>query len=492
MRHSLAILLILLTAPVQAADKTTQHTISLPGGPFAFTAAVETIKLANPQGAPVAEIVTTAFLHDAPAPRPITFAFNGGPGAASAFLDVGAIGPWRVPIALPVVPSQNPTLIDNAETWLPFTDIVFIDPPGTGYSRATGPGPGPGPGPGHGPGDDARKPFQTVDGDIATLATVIRRWLAAHHRLDAPIILAGESYGGFRAPRLARALLDQQGAGVSGLVMISPVLDFNGRDAPYDPMRWVARLPSLVAAARTAASRDSVQDAERYAAGDYLQDLVRGPNDAAATARMAARVAALTGLDPAVVQRRNSRIDLEAMLRDRRPGQVATPYDATLFAADPFPAAPHDNSPDALLDGLRGPLTGAMLLLYERLDWLPDGAPARRYDLLNDSIAHDWDYGRGNVRPESMTALRQYLALDPAAHAIVVHGLYDLVTPYFASKLLLDQVPETTPPGRLALRLYPGGHMAYLQQSARAALRDDAAALIAQAVASRSAPSPAP
>lgn len=473
MRYLILLLLIVAAAAARAADKTTQHTLALPTGPFALTAIIETIKLANPQGAPLVEVVATAFLHDGEKPRPVTFAFNGGPGAASAFLDLGAIGPWRVPLVIPVVPSQDPAPVDNAETWLPFTDLVFIDPPGTGYSRVTG------------TGDNAGRPFHSVDGDIATLATVVHRWLETHHRLDSPVFLAGESYGGFRAPRLARALLEQEGTGVSGLVMISPVLDFNGRESPYDPMRWVARLPSLVAAARHAATRADVQDAETYAAGDYLADLVRGPNDALASARMTARVAGLAGLDPALVRRRGGRIDLEDFLRDRTPGQVATPYDATLLAADPFPAAPHDNSPDAVLDGLRGTLTSGMLLIYQRLDWQPDGAPARHYNLLSNNVAHDWDYGRSNARPESMTALRQYLALDPAAHALVVHGLYDLVTPYFASKLLLDQVPETTPPGRLSLRVYAGGHMSYIQQSSRAALRDDAAAMIGQALAAR-------
>ncbi len=474
-----------LITPLWAADSTTQHTLNLPAGPLPFTAAVETLTLANAQGAPQAEVVTTAFLHQpadaAPRPtsRPVTFAVNGGPGASSAWLDLGAIGPWRVPVAVPVVPSQDPAPVDNAETWLAFTDLVFIDPVGTGYSRALG------------KEDDAGRPYHSVDGDARSLATVMRRWLQAHGRLASPVFIAGESYGGFRGPRLARALLDQQGIGVSGLVLVSPVLDFNGRDGPYDPLRWVARLPSLVAAARDAASR--VEDAERYAATDYLLDLVRGPNDAAARARVAERVAGLTGLDPALVRRREGRIDLEAFLRDRVPGQVASPYDATIAAADPFPAAPHDNSPDPVLDGLRAPLTRAMLGLYrDRLDWQPNGAPNRQYQLLNDAIARDWDYGRGNSRPEAMTALRQFLALDPAARALVVHGLTDLVTPYFGSALLLDQVPETAPPGRLGLRAYPGGHMFYLRDDSRAALRSDAAGLVRAALAARQAAQQAP
>ena len=466
-KRLLWILLVFVAAtPAFAADKTTRHTLALPDGPVAMTAAVETHKLATPDGKPAAEIVTTAFTADGPA-RPVTFAFNGGPGAASAYLDLAAIGPWRVPLAVPVVPSQDPAPVDNAETWLAFTDLVFIDPPGTGYSRWLGDGP------------DAGKPFLSVDGDIRTLATTIRRWLEAHGRLGSPVFLAGESYGGFRAPRLARALLDQQGVGVRGIVMISPVLDFNGRDAAYDPVHFAAQLPSITAAHLRARTRADNAAAETYAAGPYIADLLRGPNDAAALDRLAATLAPLTGLDPALIRRRGGRIDLGAVLRDTQPGAVASPYDATLAALDPFPAAAFDHSPDPVLDGLKGPLTTAMLALYHgRLEWQPDGTPNRQYTLLNDELNRQWDYGRSNGRPESMTALRQYLALDPTARALVVHGLYDLVTPYFANALLLAQVPDSAAGPRLSLKAYPGGHMFYLDETSRRALRDDARAMI--------------
>jgi carboxypeptidase C (cathepsin A) len=473
MRRLPAILVLLLVATTaHAADKTTQHTLALPEGPLPITATVETQRLTTPDGKPVAEVVTTAFTHEG-AGRPVTFAFNGGPGAASAWLDVGAIGPWRAPIVIPVVPSQDPTPADNPDTWLGFTDLVFIDPPGTGYSRWLG------------DGDAAGKPFLSVDGDIRTFATVIRRWLEAHHRLGAPVFLAGESYGGFRAPRLAEALLQQQGVGVSGLVILSPVLDFNGRDSAYDPVHVAAQIPAIVAAHRHATTRPT--DAEAYAAGDYITDLLRGPNDHAAQDRIATTLAGLTGLDPALIRRRGGRIDWATVLRDQHEGQVGTPYDITLLAGDPFPGARDDNSPDALLDGLRAPISAAMLSVYQRLDWQPDGAPNRQYQLLSDSVNRAWDYGHGMNRPESMTALRQFLALDPTTRVLVVHGLYDIITPYFADALLLAQVPETTPPGRLALHAYPGGHMFYTDPQSRHALRQDANDLITAALAARAA-----
>jgi len=469
--------------PDQGADKTTSHTLALPGRTLAFNATVSTLRLANPQGAPQADVVVTAFqlANVAPGTRPVTFAVNGGPGAASAWLNLGAIGPWRVPLGAGSSPSGRPALVDNNETWLDFTDLVFIDPVTTGYSRILA------------GGDDARRRMLSVNGDIDELATVARRWLEANGRLQSPKFIVGESYGGFRGPKLARALLDDQGVGVSGLVLVSPVLDFNGRDGPYDPMRWVGRLPSMAAAARGAAGRAEMRDAEAYAATDYLLDLVRGERDTAAVDRVSTRVAALTGLDPALVRRRAGKIDVGTFARDREPGRVASPYDVTVSAADPFPAAANDNSPDAVLDALRGPVTSAMMDLYAtRLDWKPGGAPSRQYYLLNEATAREWDYGRSNARPEAMGAMRQFLALDPAAHVMVAHGLTDLVTPYFASKLLLDQVPDQGPSDRLQLRVYGGGHMFYSRDASRAALHADAEALVRAALSATGPGSPPP
>jgi len=371
------------------------------------------------------------------------------------------------------LPSAAPIPIENAETWLDVTDLVFIDPPGTGYSRVTG-------------GDEARRQFYSVNGDIDTLAVVARRWLEGHGRLLAPKFIVGESYGGFRGPKLARTLLDKQGVGVSGLVLISPVLDFNGREAPWNPFTYVVTLPTMAATYREAHSRAEVADVESYATGDFLSDLLKGERDTAAVDRLSSRVAALTGLDPALVHRRAGRIDLSTFLRDRVPGKVGSPYDGTVEAWDPFPSAANDNSPDPILDGQRAPLTSAMLFVYhDWLDWQPEGAPARQYEVLNGQVAHDWDYGRRNGRPEAFTELRQFLALDPSTRVIVAHGLNDLVTPYFTDALLLRQTPSFGAPSQIQLLTYPGGHMFYCRNESRQALHRDMAAMVASALAAR-------
>jgi carboxypeptidase C (cathepsin A) len=179
-------------------------------------------------------------------------------------------------------------------------------------------------------------------------------------------------------------------------------------------------------------------------------------------------VAGLIGLDPALVRRRAARVDVPTFLREREPGRVGSGYDATVAGADPFPEAALGGGrwEDPVIDALRPVFTGAALDLYGRLlGWRPPpaaagGGPERRYDLLNLSVNRQWRY-EGPQPPESLDALRAALALDPRLRVLVAHGIADLVTSYFASKLLLDQVPPTQPPDRLELKVYGGGHMFY-------------------------------
>ena len=198
-------------------DSTTKQTLALPGRTLAFTATAGSIRLFDDKGEPQADIAYTAYQLDGadPATRPVTFLFNGGPGAASAYLQLGATGPWRLAIdGDAAMPSASPDLQPNAETWLDFTDLVFIDPVGTGYSRFVA------------TGDDVRKKFFSVDGDVDSIALTIRRWLEKSDRLLSPKFVAGESYGGIRGPKIVRNLQTEQGVGVKGLILISPVLDF--------------------------------------------------------------------------------------------------------------------------------------------------------------------------------------------------------------------------------------------------------------------------
>jgi carboxypeptidase C (cathepsin A) len=454
------------------AAATTSHTIELPGRSLRFKATAGPIRLSDAESlAPMADIATTAFILEGAdsAKRAVTFAINGGPGAASAWLDLGAMGPWRLPLdrASPS-PSASPAAIDNADTWLDFTDLVFIDPPGTGYSRILA------------KGDETRRHFYSINGDIEALAVTIRKWLATNKRLDSPKFIVGESYGGFRAPKLARRLQDEEGIGVAGLVLISPVLDFGWFEGANNPLTFATRLPSQTAVARGLTGpegRAALSDVEAYAAGPYLTDLLRGERDFQALSRVAEKVASFTGLDPALVRKLGGRIDTATFARekDRASAKVMSLYDARAGGFDPSPHAAASDYSDPILDAIKTPLASAMAdLTGNRLGWTVEA----RYEILNENVNRAWDWGGGRDRAEALSDLKRAMALDPSLRVLVAHGLTDLVTPYFASKVLIDQVPPMGDPDRLRLKVYGGGHMLYLDGKSRAGLREDARKLI--------------
>lgn len=460
------------SAPSLPPDAVTHHSVELADRTIRFAATAGSIELGDRRATSRSDIAYIDYrIQEADrATRPVTFVVNGGPGASSAWLQLGALGPWRIAMLdAAAAPSAPSALLPNAETWLDFTDLVFIDPVGTGYS-------------GFLQGDgEARRRIWSVEGDDQSLAEFIRRWVEKNGRAASPKYLVGESYGGFRGPRLARALQREHGIAVSGLVLVSPVLDFAGRSAVFDPLALAARLPTIAAIGRAASgpvSRAALEEAERYATSEYLIDLVRGVRDPETVARMSERVAALTGLDGEWVRRHQARLGIGETLRQlgARTDSVVSAYDGTVTNPDPFPSSPRQAVPDPVLDSLIAPLNRAMLGLYdERLNWRPEG---RRYEVLNRATSREWDWGRGNSPPESVSSLRLALAQDRRLRVVIAHGLFDLVTPYFASQLILDQIPGGAGGDRVRLAAYPGGHMFYALTGSRAALRGEGRAMI--------------
>ncbi len=449
----------------------TSHAIAIEGEKIAFTARAGAIRLRDAQtDAPQADVAYVSYERAAadPLTRPVMFLFNGGPGAASVWLNLGAASPWRLRIAVEALaPSAAPVTVDNLETWLPFADLVFVDPPGTGYSKILS------------DSDDVKKRFYSVQGDAEALSVVVRKWLLARGRLASPKFLVGESYGGFRVVKMLRALRERENIGISGLLLISPALDFSWLSGDRNLLSYPAHLPSFAAAARGATDRTAVADVESYAAGEYVQDLLKGPKDAEALARMSASIARFTGLDQNLVAQMGGRIDAKTFSRElgRKEQRVRSSYDAEISAFDPAPFSPESDWADPVLDSLRAPLGAAMTrLTTEKLGW-PIGDA--RYFVLNDQIAHQWDFGRfGRPAAEVVSDLKDAVALDPQLNVLVVHGLVDLVTPYFATKLMLDQLPAFGDRERVRLLTLPGGHMTYLHDVARRDLRDAARRLI--------------
>ena len=464
--------------PAELADgrlpeaSVTRHALAFADRELAFAATAGAVTLRNAEGKAEADIGYVAYVleSDAPAERPVTFAVNGGPGAASAYLHLGVLGPWRLPMGEAAISPSMPVALEaNAETWLDFTDLVFVDPVGTGFSRLVE------------PTDALRERYLSVAGDIEALSAFVARWSLENGRVRSPKYFIGESYGGFRGPLLAVDLQDQHGMALAGMTLLSPVLDFGWRDpGGASPLPLVSLLPSLAAAAmETAAGAidwQALAAVEAYAAGDFVVDLLAGLDDRAARERLVARVAELTGLDPALVERHAGRIDLRTFAAEHRRAEerLVSVYDTGVSTDDPAPESPFARRFDPVLDAMTPPLTTATLAHYQdTLKWLPE----RRYMLLNGGVNRAWRWGSGRSQPEAVTALRRALALDPAFRVLVVQGATDLVTPYFESTLVLRQIRGFEPPERLRQATYPGGHMFYTRESSRRAFRSDAARL---------------
>jgi carboxypeptidase C (cathepsin A) len=450
--------------------------VTVGGQEIAYTATAGTLPLRDEKGERLADIFYVAFLRDGvadPARRPVTYAFNGGPGAASAYLDIGALGPRAIDFGPPGrLPPAGDQVADNPDTWLPFTDLVFIDPVGTGYSR------------GAGPTDEVAKHYWGVKQDLETLGQIIRLHLTRMGRLAAPVYLVGESYGGFRAARLAHQLASEQGIAPAGVLMISPVIEFKlmSGDA-LDVLPWALRLPSYAAVALEAKgplAPDALQDIERYALGDYLTTIAAGPTDPQATQLLYDRVAQLTGLPESTVARWQGRVPLGAYVKafHRSTGRLVSRYDGTVAIPDPDPRSSRSDD-DPILEGSIAPFTRAFVA-YAR-DELGFRTELS-FELLSHEVGRHWDWSGSGGRngAGAADALHRALALQPKLHALVAHGLTDLQTPYMMSRYVVDHLPAELR-RRVALKLYEGGHMMYLRTGSRHQLREDAQAFYGMA-----------
>ena len=446
------------------ADSVTKHSVDIPGGKLAYTATAGTLSLFDQSGERLAAIYYTAYVANnaETANRPVTFAFNGGPGAASAYLTLGLVGPKILEF-----PGNDPAtarLQDNPQTWLGFTDLVMIDPVGTGWSRPAK--------------ADGGSAFYGVRQDAQTLAKTIALYLGKNGRGNSPKYLLGESYGGFRAAKVAQALQRDQGIMISGIVMVSPLIEggltFGGSRFALGA---ALQLPSLAAAElerKGSFTKEAQAEAERFALTDYLTALA-GPRLSGDAARsFYQRVAQITGLPEEVVTRSRGFIR-DAYLKHLRSGEgkVVSRYDATFAVADPFPEQETARGPDPLLDGLTRAYGGAFAN-YAR-DELGFKSEIT-YILLSPDISGKWDWGEGSGRASASVTddVRELLSITPSFRLLVAHGYSDMVTPYAASRYVLDHLPPIGDPSRTQLSLYRGGHMFYIDPESRKAFTADA------------------
>ncbi len=454
-------------------DSVTHHKITLAGKELAYTATAGTLPLRDEKGEKQAEIFYLAFTLDGVSDatrRPVTYAFNGGPGAASAYLDIGALGPRGLDFGPGGPPQPTSDRVgDNPDTWLPFTDLVFIDPVGTGYSRAVN--------------EDAAKKLWSVGPDLDALAQIIRLHLARSHRLTSPVYLVGESYGGFRAARLAQLLAQRQGIAPAGVMLVSPVIEFRLMSGSrFDLLPWALTLPSYAAVALEDAHKlapGALSDAEHFALGDYLVGLAA--DAATRPPDFYHRIAELTGLDESVVARWSGRVPAGAYVKakGRAQGELLSRYDGTVAAPDPEPASAYGEE-DPILQGTIAPFTRAVTAyVRDELGFDTDLG----YALLNDQVGHEWQWREGNSGDRrslgAADELARALSLQPKLKLLIAHGLTDLTTPYMMSRYIVEHLPANVTAERVTLKLYPGGHMMYLRPASRQRLREDAAAFYA-------------
>jgi carboxypeptidase C (cathepsin A) len=451
-------------------DKSVAQSITVNGKTLHYTATVGTIHLKDAMGKPTGDVMYTAYVVDREKnepQRPVLFALNGGPGASSVYLNLGAIGPKHVAFAnAGDSPSDPATLTDNPGTWLDIADEVFIDPIGTGFSKSLV------------DADTTKKLFYSPTPDIEYLSLVIYKWLVKNDRLLDKKYLMGESYGGYRGPRITHYLQSDLGVAMNGLVLVSPYLNPTFGDGNLSPVPWMITLPSITAAHlenQQKLSDESMRQVISYTEGEYATALIKGPADKADTEAMIAKVTEMTGLDPMFVRYSGGRLETGAYLREvhREKGEIGSVYDSNVTAPDPYPYASQQESNDPILESIIAPTTTAMVDFITRVvGWKTEA----RYYALSGDVNRQWDRSQ-DLRKGSVGDLRESIAADPKLNVLIVHGWNDLSCPFMGSVLTQNELPAKLA-GQVTVREFPGGHMFYTRGANQVGLHALAEAMV--------------
>ena len=456
----------------------THHELRLGGRTLRYSVTTGMMPLKNEAGETEANIFYMAYVAErtgGPEKRPLTFSFNGGPGSSSVWLHLGAIGPKRVRMleegAMPAPPFE---LVDNDATWLDLTDLVFIDPVGTGYSRPKKP--------------ELGKKFWGVEGDIQSVGEFIRLYLSRHERWASPLFLVGESYGTTRAAGLSGHLVDR-GIALNGIMLVSSVLNFQtnrfarGNDTPYPlflptyaATAWYHK--KLPADLQSKPLRAFLDEVERWSAVDYPTALAKGDRlTGAERAAVADRLSRYTGLDKQYVEDSDLRIEIQhfckELLRERR--RTVGRLDSRFEGIDPTAAGERPDY-DPSMAAIRPPYTATFNDYVRRsLGYKSD----LTYYILGGGIGTPWDFGAGNGYADVTESLRSAFAKNAAMRLFVASGYYDLATPYFATDYTLTHLGlDPSQKGRISTSQYEAGHMMYISTRELARLKGDVAKFI--------------
>lgn len=459
---------------------TTQHRVTIDGKEIRYTATAGTLLLKEEDGRPRVSMFFIAYTRDGVqdlGARPITFTYNGGPGSSSVWLHMGAFGPRRVVMddeGLSAAPPYR--LVDNNESILDVTDLVFIDPVTTGYSRAV-------------PGEDPKQ-FYGLREDAEAVAEFIRLYTTRFGRWASPKFLSGESYGTTRSAALSKHLQERHGMYLNGVILISSILDFQtarfsvGNDLPYPlflptytATAWYhERLPQDLQAAGL---QKAVDDARRFALGEYTLALAQG-NDLPEPQwnDIAAKVARYTGLSPDFVKRTNLRPEIQQfvkeLLRDRR--QTVGRLDSRFKGIDRN-ASGEAYEFDPSYAAIQGPYTA---VLYNYVSQDLGFKSELTYEILTGRV-RPWNWGEEGQQGFVNVAedLRSAMSANPSLKVFVGNGYYDLATPFFATEYTFDHLGfEPGYEARVTMKYYEAGHMMYIRRADHVQLKRDVAEFI--------------
>jgi carboxypeptidase C (cathepsin A) len=458
----------------------THHQVAIGGQTLKYTATAGRLPIKRGDGKIEAEMFFVAYTLDGQdnARRPLTFAFNGGPGSASIWLHMGALGPKRVVLQpggfMPAAPYRN---IDNAYTALDKTDLVMVDAIGTGFSRASS--------------LEVSKKFWGVKGDIQAFGEFIRFYLSRYERWISPLYLLGESYGTTRAAGVAGYLADN-GISFNGIVLLSTVLNFQSleftktNDEPY-----VLILPSyaMIAAYHKKLAPELSQDltktradVERWSLTDYAQALAKGDSISQdERKKIIDEMARYTGLTKELIDNANLRVDVATfthnLLLDQkiRVGRLDGRYsgpDPMGLLDTPF----YDPTASAIL-----PPYTSVFNNYVRTDLgYKSDMPYKVFAFQSEAEFSNWQWGSADKGfPDTATALRQAMTKNPYLKVLVMEGYYDLATPYFAANFTMDHL-DLTPSyhNNISYATYNAGHMVYVDNDSLAKFKRDFAAFV--------------
>src|SRR5467141_2974544 len=457
----------------------TKHSLKIGGQEIKYTATAGTILLKLEDGTPKASIFYVAYAKDDvsdASQRPLTFSFNGGPGSASVWLHLGLFGPRRVQMgdAGTLLPPPY-KLVDNDVSLLDISDLVFIDPVSTGYSRAV-------------PGE-APKQFHGVTEDVESVADFIRLYATRNKRWSSPKFLAGESYGTTRAAGLSGYLQQRYGMYLNGIVLISSILNFEtaefdtGNDLPY-----ILYLPTYTAIAwyhkklpadlQSGEVQKAVEESRKFAVGEYADALMTGDAlPAPRRSEITQKLARLTGLSPDYIDRTNLRIEIQRFTKEllRSERRTIGRIDARFTGIDRDAAGEHPEF-DPSIAAIIGPYSG-MLNDYVRNDLKFDSDLP--YEVLTSRV-RPWNYAPyENQYVNVAETLRGAMTQNQFLHVFVAKGYYDLATPFFAADYTFDHLGlDATLRGHLSGAYYEAGHMMYVHPPSLAKLKSDIALFI--------------